>query len=218
MVMHDDLQMDGPFRTEIAAAVRAGRSIRAQVRNATAAAVQSTVDAEIGIAEIARAALQAAAAEVSASRDPADPLRQVVEGVADGLVVAAQALQLTVREAASRARMFARQDLDRVADEFGALATMFVDSVLLGLAAGGAQAEDLTQSIRDHAQAALRRAWPAFAAAASTARRDPLQLGIAAAESAGAVVHAAAGALRRELGEQLRKLGIAWSQPPHDAR
>ena len=216
--MRDESQPYGPFRAEIAAAVRAGRSIRAQVRNLTAAAVQAVVDTETGIAEVARAALQAATAEVSASRDPADPLRQVVEGVADGLVVAAQALQLTVREAASRARTFAQQDLDRMADEFGALATLFVDSVLLGIAAGGTQAEDVTQSIRDHAHTALRRAWPAFAAAASTARRNPLELGASAVESAPGVARAAAGALSRELGDQLRKLGVAWNRPPSEPR
>lgn len=212
--MLDSKERDDLLWREIGAAVRAGRSIRARVRNATASAIQRGLDAESGIAGIARSALHAAATEATSARTPTDPLRQVVEGTADGFVVAAQALQMTVREATSRAAAFAQQDLDRAADEFSALAMLFVDSMVRGANEGGAQTAEVVQAVREHAHTALRRAWPAFAAAASTARRNPRALAEAAAEAAPDVARAAVGALQKALGEQLQKLGIALAKPP----
>lgn len=207
-------ERDHLLRREIGAAMRAGRSIRARVRNATASAVQRGLDAESGIADIARAAMRAAAEEAMGKHAPTDPLRQVVEGTADGLVVAAQALQLTVREAASRAAAFAQQDLDRAADEFSALAQLFVDSVVRGASEGGAQAEDIVKSVREHAHTTLRRAWPSFAAAASTARRNPQAIAAAAVDAAPEIARASVGALQKALGEQLQKIGIAVANLP----
>lgn len=188
---------------------RVGRSVRFSVRNAVAASASAVASAEGNLAALARAAVRGAADAVAGEREPTDALRQVVEGAADGLVTAAQALQLTVREAAARSRTFAREDLDRAADEFAALATRFVDSVAEGMRQSGKHADEIATAVREHAAVALRRAWPAFAAAAATARRDPVELGAGAIESGVTIVAGAAGALRRELAAQMRALGVA---------
>lgn len=207
--MPNQNRSEDQFRQDVEAIVRMGRSIRHGVRNATAAAVHAATSSGKALNEVVRAGVQGAADGLAENPDPADPFRQAVEGIADGLVAAAQAVQWTVREAASRSQAFAREDLDAVADEFGALATLFVDGVVRGMRTSGKHAENVAALVREHAHTTLRRAWPAFAAAASTARREPLELGIAAMENGVRVVNAAAGALQRELGAQLEKLGVA---------
>lgn len=207
--MDNDSQDEATLRDESGKIARGGASVRFGVRNAVAAAAGAFAGAEGSLAALARAAVRGAADAVVAEREPTDVLRQVVEGAADGLVTAAQALQMTVREAASRSRTFARDELDRAADEFGALATRFVDSVADGMRHSGKHAQATADAVREHAVVALRRAWPALAAAAATARRDPVELGAGAIESAPSIVVGAAGALRRELAAQLRALGVA---------
>lgn len=208
---------EASLRHESGNIARLGRSVRYGVRNAVAAAAGAVASAEGRLEGLVRAAVQGAADAVSEEREPTDALRQVVEGAADGLVTAAQALQLTVREAAARSRTFAREELDRAADEFGSLAQRFVDSVAEGMRSSGKHADQVAASVRDHAALALRRAWPAFAAAAATARRDPVELGAGAIESGATIVSGAAGALRREIAEQLRSLGVAVEPGPDEA-
>ena len=83
--------------------------------------------------------------------------------------------------------------------------------------ASGKHAEDVTALVRDHAHTTLRRAWPAFAVAASTARRDPLELSIAATEAGVRVVSFTKGALQVALGERLKKLGLVLTQGRNEA-
>jgi len=215
--MRNENRSEDQLRQDVEAIVRIGRSIRHGVRNATAAAVHSATASGKALSEVVRAGIQGAADGLAGSPDPSDPFCQAVEGVADGLVAAAQAVQWTVREAAASSRSYARQDLDAVADEFGALATLFVDGVVRGMRASGKHAESVAAQVREHAQTTLRRAWPAFAAAASTARREPLELGIAAMESGVRVANAAVGELHRELGAQLEKLGVALQRRRDEA-
>lgn len=206
--MDTDSQSDAALRDESGRIAGGGVSVRFGVRNAVAAAASALVGAEGSLGALARAAVRGAADAVVAEREPCDVLRQVVEGAADGFVTCAQALQMTVREAASRSRTFARAELDRAADEFGSLATRFVEGVVEGMRHSGKHAQATADAVHEHAALALRRAWPAFAAAAATARRDPVELGAAAIESAPSIVVGAAGALRRELAAQLRALGV----------
>jgi hypothetical protein len=215
--MRNENRSEDQLRQDVEAIVRIGRSIRHGVRNATAAAVHSATASGKALSEVVRAGIQGAADGLAGSPDPSDPFCQAVEGVADGLVAAAQAVQWTVREAAASSRTYARQDLDAVADEFGALATLFVDGVVRGMRASGKHAECVAAQVREHAHTTLRRAWPAFAAAASTARREPLELGIAALESGARVANAAVGELHRELGAQLEKLGVALQRRRDEA-
>ena len=215
--MHTQHSSDEQFRRDVEAVLRLGRAVRHGVGNATTAAVHAATGSGQALREVVSAGIQGAADGLAGSKDPGDPFRQAVEGISDGLVASAQAVQWTVREAAARSQTYAREDLDRIASEFGTLATMFVEGVVRGMRASGKHAEDVTALVREHAHTTLRRAWPAFAVAASTARRDPLELSIAATEAGVRVVSFTKGALQVALGERLKKLGVLLTRGREEA-
>ncbi|MEQ1631257.1 MAG: DUF6781 family protein [Planctomycetota bacterium] len=174
-MLHDTKPNDR-LRLEIAGLTRAGRSVPLATRDAVAVAVPFVWDMGRGLAELAEAAATGAAEAATEHQDPSGVLRAAIDGIADGFVTAAQALQQCLRESGEResdgrGSAFANDQLERAALGFRALSAAFVDSVTTGVRNSGGHGDDAVKAIRDHAQLVLRRSWPSFAAVASTARR-----------------------------------------------
>ncbi|MEZ5965662.1 MAG: DUF6781 family protein [Planctomycetota bacterium] len=191
--------------------VRRGQAVRKQVAEAVASAARDARGVAGGLAAIAHATIEGAAqgAAEAAPHGGADTLRQVVDGVGDGLATVAQALELTLLESAGEFGRYARADLDHLASDFTSLASRFVDSVGRGLESAGEQATTQARAVREHAVATLQRTWPTFAAAAATARDDPVGLGQQALAAGSGAALEASRALRRAIGRQLQRLGVA---------
>ena len=60
---------------------------------------------------------------------PDSVLREVVDGLGDGLSKAALAVKLSIQEAAQRGQQFAEEDLKRTEEDFEAVEEAFVESV-----------------------------------------------------------------------------------------
>ena len=196
------------LRDQVAAAVSGQSAVRLAVSRAAAVAAHRALGSGRGLVRMVEAAAAGAAKAATQDAAAGSARREAVEGLADGFVVAAQALQWTVREAAAEARVFARSDLDRMAEDLGALAAMFVDAVERGARTGAGQTQEIADSMRLHAERALLRAWPALASAAATARRRPAELGIDLAVAGSRLVEEAAAGLRSRFGQRLQHLGV----------
>lgn len=172
-----DTKPNDRLRLELARLTRAGRAVPLATRDAVAVAVPFVRDLGRGLAELAEAAATGAAEAATEHQDPSGVLCAAIDGIADGFVLAAQALQQALREAGegepdARGAAFASDQLERAALGFRELSAAFVDSVMTGVRSCGGHGDEVVRAVRDHAQLALRRSWPSFAAAASAARRE----------------------------------------------
>ncbi|HEX5052262.1 MAG TPA: DUF6781 family protein [Planctomycetota bacterium] len=190
--------------------VRRGGQVRREVAAAFAKASEHAHAVADGLIGLARAALAGAmkGIETAVPADRESTLRSVLDGLGDGLATAAQAAELTLREAHSRSARFAEEDLQRLAGDFESVSRRFADTVKDGVAAVGGLAAKQATAVKDHAAVTLRRIQPAVAAAIAIARRDPLGLGGQALGAGAAAVRGAVGALFTEIGRQLQAIGV----------
>lgn len=198
--------------------VRRGGALRRNIAAAVATAAQHAHAAADGLAGVVRATV-AGASKGLRDAIPADcdsSLRQVLDGLGDGLGTVAQAAELTLREAHGRSLRFAQEDLARLADQLIALPSRFVDSVAGPVSAAGGHVASQAAALQEHAKLTLRRIEPAFATAVAAARRDPIALGKETLAAGAAAVRGASGALFAALGKQLQALGAALERPAAD--
>jgi hypothetical protein len=197
-------------KSRVEAIVRAGKDVRQQVAQVVASAVPTAQAAVGGLHAVVRATIsggaRAAAAAVSERSD--DPLRQVVDGLGDGLAVAAQAVELTMREAGGQTARFAREDLARLAGAFRDVSRGFVDAVVAAASQASGHAGDEVVALRDHAAATLHRIAAPLGVAAAASLGDPAGVARETLQAGAAAVRGAAGALCTALGRQLRALGV----------
>src|SRR5690606_5005877 len=87
----------------------------------------------------------------SAPDDPESVLRQVVDGVGDGLERAAQATRLAVEEAAGEGRAFAADDLRHTSEDLRTVARMFVETVDRAVSDASERTRKQVSGVRQHA-------------------------------------------------------------------
>jgi hypothetical protein len=197
--------------TGVAAQVRgivaAGRDVRGQVAQVVAGvAVPPPPE---GLAGLARSVLDAAAAAIqeAAPADPESTLRQVLDGLGDGLTMAALASRLALEEAQAGGRQFAQGDLAKWAGDLRALGELLAAN----LAEGWGRVRGLTAgqlaALRGHAARLERRVRPDLEAALAAALRHPVRFG---EETVAAGLHLsgqALGALFGAIGRRLQDVG-----------
>jgi len=197
------------------AIVRRGRDVRQYTATSVAAATQRAHGVADGFVDISRATIAGAVRAVDAAL-PADRdgvLREVVEGIGDGLAITALAAELALHEGGGSVARYAREDLDRLAEAFRSVSHRFVDGVVAGAVRVGGRTAGDVKALRDHALVTLQRVEPSFAAAIGAAGRDPLELGRQALGAGVAAAHGAAGALFTAVGRKLEGLGVTLDPP-----
>lgn len=140
-------------------------------------------------------------------KDRDDILRQVVDGLGDGLSQAALAGRLALEEGASASQQFAGEDLTRLRDELTTLRDLFAETVERGLSTGKAFTTDQVTAAGKHVDRVAQRLGPAVTQALDAVRQHPVALareGVQAAVSGG---QCAAGALFQALGRMLQRAG-----------
>lgn len=209
------MDTEGWLRSRVEAIVRGGREVRQQVANAVAAASQHAQATADGFAEVLRATMDGAARAVADAvpKEREGTLRQVVDGLGDGLAMAAHAAELTLREVGGDSARFAREDLARLGNAFRDVSRRFVDGVAAALSRAGGHAAGEASALRAHAAATLRRVEAPFAAAVAAASRDPVGLGREALTAGVAAARGAVGALCTAMGQKLQAMGVALVPP-----
>ncbi|HLU39770.1 MAG TPA: DUF6781 family protein [Planctomycetota bacterium] len=184
---------------------RRGSAVHEEIARLVAGASARVQDVAGGLAGIARAVVEGAAkgAERASADDQERVLRAVVDGIADGFEITAQAARLALAEAATNAARFVREDVDRLTLELRDLpdkvASVVADAGVRVLKHGAEQGRTLAE----HAGIALRRSLPAIEAALASAREHPGEL----LKQGGMAVRGAAGGLFSALAQHLDRLG-----------
>lgn len=205
----------GWLREQVEATVRTQQEVRQRTAALVATASQHALQAGKGMAEVVRASLDGARAALRTTEPLRREtlLRQVVDGIAEGLGTAAHAAELTLREARGDLARFAREDLAALTRSLQELGKQFSGLAADALADGSVLATEEAARLRDHVEATWRALAPridavvdAAAAAPGTTVREALQEG-------GIAARGAASALFSELGRQLQSLGVALGEP-----
>ena len=212
--MVDLMNVQPPFSTEqlrqkIREAVESGDNVRRRVEHQVAETLHHTeLDAE-GRRRLAEAVLEGAREGYEKSGKGTDPnrLRDVIDGLADGLNAAANAIQFSVEEARASGRQFAEQDLQRARDDLRAIKDLFMETV--GVATRSASDEFTTQwkQLGQHAAQAWNRVQPAIQSAVESVASHPIDTGKEAVKAGVSAASHAAGSLFSEVGRRLQTLG-----------
>ena len=203
------------LRNRIKAIVQGGDAVRQKIADVTAATARVALASVGDLVDIVRTtasgASEALAAVVADEREKT--LREVVEGLGDGLETAAQAAELTLREARTNLVSYTREDLDRLATSFESLSRQFADSVATGARLVRDQGRTQAGELSKHASATLRRIEPSVQAAVDAARHDPAGLAKGVLDGAVAATRGATGALFTAIASRLAAAGESITPP-----
>lgn len=196
-------------------AIERGERIQAQVRDVTLAALaRNELDRE-RMRKVTREAIEsvrdAAALQGALAKDA---MREGLAGIDEALAHAAQALKLSLEEAAGRAQKFSREDLAKAREDLRDLEKLFLDSLRDTAEASRGAAAEILGDLRKHAEAsgtAVGRQLKdvaAFSAHLREAGREQFAAGMRAAAASGAMMaRVASGVLGGIAGNLEKKAG-----------
>lgn len=185
------------LQSAIADTVALGRDVRKRVANLVDGAARGSRGAAHGLRDVATAVARGAADGARRATRSSDRgvLRDVVDGLGDGIARTALAAKLAVDEAGGRGRKFARQDLDRLTDDLAGAANSvraaFADAFTAARETVAGEAEDL----RRHVALAAAMFAPTVQSTLDTIRRDPSGFAADAARAGAEAARQGAGAL-----------------------
>ncbi|MBL1218750.1 MAG: hypothetical protein D8M59_14805 [Planctomycetes bacterium] len=209
--------MDEQLKQDVGRIVEDGHQIRDRVREAVEGAAQRVKATPSRLADLSQSAITGAVEAVDRSTpdDPESTLRQVVDGLGDGLQRTAQATRLAVEEAAGEGKAYASEELRSVAEDFRTIGDLFVETVSRGISGAKAQTAARLQSVRDHAEHTFSDIRPTIEDAATAAARDPIGLAGESAATAARISREAAGSLLSSVGRLLSSAGDRLQPKSH---
>lgn len=191
----------------VTAIVAKGENLRARVSEVVTNAADKAATTPTGLIDLSRSVLDGAIAALdkSVSRDPDSILRQVIDGLGDGLSTTALATRLAMEEAKAEQKRFAEEDLSTTTRDLRAVGERFVDTISQATGKFKSMTGTELSALRQHAEQTMKRLLPSINAALATIQEHPLQFG---RESVGAGVQLsrqALGSLFAAIGRQFQK-------------
>jgi hypothetical protein len=198
-----------PVREQADAIVAQGQDVRSRIARLVTQTAEKFSLTRDGLIGTARSILEGATAAVDRAvpPDPDSTLRQVVDGLGDGLSAAAGAVQAAFEEAKAQGKTFASEDLTTLRGNLKTASDLFVDTVSTTAGRFRSLAAGQLTSLRTHAEKARERALPALESALSAAREHPLRLTTESAEAGFTASRQALGALFSAVGRRLQEAG-----------
>jgi uncharacterized protein YukE len=189
--------------------VKRGGDVRAEVSRLVSEGAGKLHQTTDGLVSLVKAVTEGATAGAGqALPDQAESaLRSVINGLADGLTKAAEAVSLTLKESGANGTRFAKEDLDKIAKDFRAMSGSFVETVTAAAGKVGGHVSEQARTIGGHALQTFQSAWPSVEAAIVTAVQSPVQIGKEAVHAGASAAQQAAGVLFTELGKHLQSAG-----------
>ncbi len=186
-----------------------GNDIRQRVRDLVVKLVQQRKAGLEKLETVAEQILAGAAKAVDDATpdEQSSVLRQVVDGLAEGMAKAANAAELAFEEAKSRGETFANEDVQSMIADLRALREMFVNTVTKAAGSLKSRAAEEASDLKTHAQRAAESIKPAVDSALRAATSQPGQLAKESAEAGVAAARQAAGALAHTLAGILTAAG-----------
>lgn len=204
-------------RQQVSNIAAEGKNVAERVREVVETAAESMgeagKDGTQRLSSLVSAAIDGASDAVSdaAPERAESTLRQVVDGLGEGLQRTANATRLAVEESARNGQAFANEDLKSIADDFRTLGEMFVETVETHSQRVMDQASEQVDSLRSHAQHTMEGVRPSLESAADAALKDPIGLAGESAEAALNVARQTAGSLFGAVGKVLGEAGARIS-------
>lgn len=110
-------------------------------------------------------------------------LKEVIDGVGDGIAVILQAAELALKEAEAGGKQFAREDLKRFSQDLQAIGSLIADTFGDFLNRLGDASTTQIKQIQTHLQRTLQRLQPTVESVIQRIQRYPLQIGSEAIET-----------------------------------
>ncbi|MFT4549241.1 MAG: ElaB/YqjD/DUF883 family membrane-anchored ribosome-binding protein [Verrucomicrobiales bacterium] len=187
-----------------------GDEIRHRVADAVREAGAAIGETGETLADISKSvideAVEAASSKLDENRS-GEALREVIEGVGDGLHSTAQAVDLAMLEARGKGREFADEDLGSVAEDLRSIAGLFVETTERALRGAGGHLKEQVSGLVDHAEHTAKRVKPQLESAASTVSGDAVGIAKQTARAGVAGVREGVGALLAAVGGILKDSG-----------
>lgn len=166
------------IRAEAEAIINQGGPIRERISQLVARAAEQAQHSGQGLAGLAQSVMDATVSAVNQSvpSDPNSTLRQVIDGLGDGVSKAALATKLAVTESLNSSKSFANEDLQKVVGDVKTLKEMYLQTVTDALG----KLKDLTgtqlSDLQKHAVTAQQTVMPALQSAFEAAYNHPVEL------------------------------------------
>lgn len=148
------MKTDDEVREDVRKAIADGRRVQETVRNITLKALtRRELDRE-ALGKVTREVVDAVR-ESAAVQGPGikQAAKEAVDGLDEALAHAAQALKLSLEEAASRAGKFSREDLAKAKGDLGGTERMFLDTLRETAKASRGAAAAIFDDLLQHARA-----------------------------------------------------------------
>lgn len=206
-------------RQKINAIAAEGENVTQRVREVIESAARSM--GEVGaegqhrLTSLVSATIDGASSAVrGAAPDHAEStLRQVIDGLGEGLQRTATATKLAVEESAGAGKAYATEDLKGVADDFKAIGELFVETVEKHSKSAMGQASEQVNNLKSHAERTLQGLRPAIDDTAAAAADNPIGLAGETAQAAANAARQATGSLFGAVGKILSDAGDKINPP-----
>jgi len=208
---------ESDVRDKVEAIVAGGGDIRGRVSALVAEASHAAQQSGQGMLTLARSVMESAteALNKGISSVPADgTLRQVIDGVGDGLSRAAVSAKMAMEEAKSQGKQFASEDLHKIKEDLTSLSSLYVQTVSEAASKTKSEASSGFSSLLEHAEQARDRMLPSVKSAIDAMVQDPkglgkesLQAGLAASQYAAGTLFSTMGRFLQEAGQKLTSEG-----------
>ncbi len=194
---------------KVAVIVAQGQDVRNKVSEVVTDSADKSPVTRKGLIDLSRSVLDGAVAALdkAVSHDPDSVLRQVIDGLGDGLSAAALATQLAMEEARAEEKRFAEEDLSRMTKDLRAVGDLFVDTVSQASSKFKSESRSEVEALRRHAEHTMKRLLPSINSALVTIEEHPLQFGKESVEAGFKMSRQAVGSLFAAIGRQLEKAG-----------
>ena len=189
--------------------VRRGKNVQAEIAHLYSEAATTLQHGKDGLVSLAKAVAEGAAAGAKQTmpEDSESLLRPVVSGLSDGIAKVAQAVKLALQESGTKGTHYAKEDLDKIAQDLRGVGDGFVTTVQQAAGSVTGHVTEQAKSLASHAKHALEDMKPALDAAITSAKQDPVKLGKETVQAGASAARQAAGVLFSELGTLLQSAG-----------
>ena len=207
--MSETNSVSDKIREEAETIINQGGPIRDRISQLVARAAEQAQQSGQGLVGLAQSVMDATVSAVNQSlpQDPNSTLRQVIDGLGDGIAKAAIATKLAVNESMSSGKTFAKEDLQKVVGDVKTLKEMYLQTVTEALG----KLKDLTGSqlsdLQKHAVSAQQTVLPALQSAFEAAYNHPLELGKQSVQAGLELSRHSVGGLFSAVGKLLQDTG-----------
>jgi Family of unknown function (DUF6781) len=191
----------------VAAIVTQGNDLRKKISKVVMDSAEKVPTGKKGLMDLSRSVMDGAVAALdkSVSHDPDSVLRQVIDGLGDGLSTAALATRLAMEEARAEEKRFADEDLTKMTKDLRTVGELFVNTVSDAASRFKSITESEMSSLRRHAEKTMKRLLPSINSALVTIKEHPLQFGKESIEAGVNMTRQAFGSLFAAIGRQFEK-------------